>query len=417
MREALYAHWLDGEFLHPRCGTQDQLDKRRSELEDLLKLHALFGNSLHLSDMQLIDSRLVLELFANPGFFRFISRCPDFFRLVASPQIAADEFKTQGALAVVGAGLARARRPGWISSLFKSPRITKDVADKFASVKSKGEAQAFFRKQHTIMAVSNTDRLYLRGMFCALKHFTVGVGSDQVESSEEKSRSFLDILNTLEGVDYPAVARSIKSTIKFAMGSHARSTILKQWRGTVTGPQRRLYLNIVQAWNLNVSRSVHADYDSAYIFRGTFPLPMYFGELDQIVAPVGQVGDDELFRNVEKLQWHPRDIEWAQIAQVRKVIQTKALCEAPKAIAEAIVWSRPHTGGYAWIEKVSDAVPLLKPLITFCPKAGGVMKGIEWAIKLAKLSASWKSGDINATGDALEKLALRYRILRKPQGK
>ncbi len=61
-----YAYWLDSEYMNPRTGTSWQLKERRQEIVSAMKILALLGDNIALSDMQLIDSTIILELLPCP---------------------------------------------------------------------------------------------------------------------------------------------------------------------------------------------------------------------------------------------------------------------------------------------------------------------------------------------------------------
>jgi len=91
----LYAHWLDGEWLriaHP-ISVEGRSLTVQGVAEGALKLHALFGTRIALSDVQLTDSPVVVRLFANPDFREYLKHDSGF---LTSSQIPEAEFRMNG---------------------------------------------------------------------------------------------------------------------------------------------------------------------------------------------------------------------------------------------------------------------------------------------------------------------------------
>ncbi|XUM02683.1 hypothetical protein ACQ86F_03680 [Streptomyces venezuelae ATCC 10712] len=103
----IYAHWLDGE--HLRVSGWEPQD---TSLAVMLKIQALLGHTVVLSDVQLIDSHAVQALFETEDFRSFVRGCPSFLRCTTAAPAGSDPF------ALVTTGLHRALEPGWLSSSF-----------------------------------------------------------------------------------------------------------------------------------------------------------------------------------------------------------------------------------------------------------------------------------------------------------
>lgn len=120
-----YVQWLDGAFIQLACelpGISKSLLEARSV--ELMKLHALFGAELIISDVQLIDSPIILSLFTDESFHNFISDNERYLQLVAHPGTSksADEFS------LATRGLQRALNQRWTSSTFPDPDATREIA-------------------------------------------------------------------------------------------------------------------------------------------------------------------------------------------------------------------------------------------------------------------------------------------------
>ena len=105
MRRKIYAHWLDPDYLGKLVFSPDLRISQRHQFEGFLKMHALIGDCICISDVQLIESSLLLLLFADQGFRTFIAAHRDFLTLHATPT---DRFgATWPRLKSVCSGMAR----------------------------------------------------------------------------------------------------------------------------------------------------------------------------------------------------------------------------------------------------------------------------------------------------------------------
>lgn len=89
-RDLLYAHWLDGEWIKvAKAITVEGYGKTLESIaEAALKLLALLGSRVAISDVQLTDSPVVLNLFSDPDFLSYLAIDQSFLTLVASPRRA-----------------------------------------------------------------------------------------------------------------------------------------------------------------------------------------------------------------------------------------------------------------------------------------------------------------------------------------
>ncbi len=84
-----HPHWLDGCYVR-------SLTNGLAPVERSLKLHALLGDTLVLSDVQLIDSPIVSRLFSDHQFRAFLARNPNFLELVSdTDQVAVDTLRAR----------------------------------------------------------------------------------------------------------------------------------------------------------------------------------------------------------------------------------------------------------------------------------------------------------------------------------
>ena len=107
----IYAYWLDGEHLRlSEWVPQDQ------SLGVMLKIQALLGHTVVLSDIQLIDSPVVQSLFESDDFRSFARSCPTFLRCTTGAPPGSDPFT------LVTTGLHRALDPDRRTRSRASPR-------------------------------------------------------------------------------------------------------------------------------------------------------------------------------------------------------------------------------------------------------------------------------------------------------
>lgn len=124
---SLYAHWLDAEWL--KVAAPFTVEAPFTSLEDVLeswlKLHALFGTSIRISDIQLIGSKVLLRLFGDVEFRDYLKSDSDFLSLVAQPRQDISDTR----VGIATRGLARTRQKGWTTSL---PGISVETIQRFA---------------------------------------------------------------------------------------------------------------------------------------------------------------------------------------------------------------------------------------------------------------------------------------------
>lgn len=170
----IYAHWLDPDYLGRRVFSENTLKSRYAVFEGIMKRVALEGDCICISDVQLIESGLLLRLFADKEFRAFVTAHPGFLRLVARPT---DQFgATWDRLKVVGSGMARAvDRDKYIPNTFDSDATVPHVAGMFKSLKSESDAQQFVGRngklKEFVDSYSGSDRVLLVGLSHALAHF------------------------------------------------------------------------------------------------------------------------------------------------------------------------------------------------------------------------------------------------------
>src|SRR4051812_22176270 len=69
----IYAHWLDPDYLGRIIVPEYCHPTRILQFQTMLKMHAMLGDCVLLSDIQLVESRSLLLCFADPHFRNFIA--------------------------------------------------------------------------------------------------------------------------------------------------------------------------------------------------------------------------------------------------------------------------------------------------------------------------------------------------------
>lgn len=333
----IYAHWLDPELMSHRFPSDLTLDERFNEFQNLLKMHALLGYSVCLSDVQLIDSYTILRLFASPEFKQFLWADPFLrdsdltFLRVVSRACDWNELGTPK-LRVVANGLARALEPSWESSTFPTVEATKSVANilRKETISDQHQARELFERGGRIEAFrQGINDTLLRGMLDALQYFVYFPDSIE-ESPAPQTKSYYDILkeslakseSRAKSENYHDLSDQLKSTLlyvdKLSNKYQRGPAVLKLANEGLQDKDNRIrYLHILQAWNFGVSGSVAANLDS-----GTgLEIPSIgrlHGQTDHWTLPLNVFGTKEPFASFFATKWHPAMTPWSEIGGLRK---------------------------------------------------------------------------------------------------
>lgn len=439
----IYAHWLDGEYCHPRSAAPSVLRKRRRNIEGILKLRALFGDRISLSDVQLTDSRIVLELFQDPQFQTFVYREPTFLRLVAAPHEAFGH-PSIPTLPCILSGLGRSLNSGWQSSAFSTSWIPRELAKRFKKVKDTDEAVALLEPTGALTQLQTTiidkdDRELCGGLLNALRHF-LQEGIVETYAPKEPAKTYYAVLeeslSRLETAipgsgDRRQASLPVKSVLQFLkpLSNHWGRTAAIQQLDLSQLPDRRHYSYIVQAWNLGVASTVKPTDQSALALPNAFPLPLLFGNLVGWTAPfsVG-IDDTELFERIgkERIGWHPAEVSWATIMEVRKKCdhqiaeyqtasdpagKTKALRSLVQTLARQIIQSTRREAP-AWVDMALDQTGVLSDVLEFVsPRTKLVATAAEHLILLGRGRRFISHrAEVSELADSIRRWALRYNI-------
>lgn len=322
-----YAHWLDPEYTSFRW-PETFVKTRLRYIVEVLKLHAILGDTIFVSDVQVTDSRALLELFCDTEFVR---TAPRFLRLVARPTDALGA--THQTLQVIESALNRTLRPTWRSSTFRDSEVPKTLARRIQE-RRPGDTEAFIYVLDKFQIPTNlpiADKSLLEGMKRALKYFADPgshvIPAQPANSGVHAGGHYDEVLEQAEAE--PGLNLSLKeklqSTLKFVKAAnpqapHERTPAVNALAEAGLGSaDNYMHLaHIIQAWNLAVARTVNANTQDVPRFWRAVPVPAFHGNVTEATVPVVNVtiGEKELFESFSH-RWHPADLSWTQVALVR----------------------------------------------------------------------------------------------------
>ena len=311
-------------------------EQRRLEFEGILKMHAVLGDSMSLSDVQLIESALVLRLFSDPEFRAFTAAHPDFIRLVAkpSPLVETGSERTSS----VSSGLARIKDLGeaYFSDTFYSRNTMLHVVDLFRGIRNEKDLENIFsprgRFSQFVNEYAQEDKPLLSGLFHCLAHFFFNQNVPvTTPRARQKSTSYHQELEKVyEALDAGQVdlKETLGGTLKLANTTKEK---YKQTLVTHKLPNATEFVIltgqvsfIIQAWNVAVSLTIGADTDSAYCFRQAFPIPVYAGTTTQCTTLVTRVAsEDEPSLTFAQFGWHPSTLRWRHYPKLERNAQKR----------------------------------------------------------------------------------------------
>jgi hypothetical protein len=337
----LYAHWLDGEWLKIAYPTVVRGYGRTMQtiIEGWLKLNALFGNQIVISDVQLTDSPIVINLFANPEFRKYISEDPQFLRLVAKPR---DDI-SDPRLAIATRGLDRVyKQKVWTTSL---PGVENKAIREFAKCildldkidsahiineRSKGPGK--------IIATYPNQKMIFEGMFYGIFHFTEVTGGPS--DAKLKDRPYTDfVIETLQrnkkdknkSSELEEIWDIVITLVPDEEKRSLRSSLIRVLEKLEPDRQKwpdkhhKIWNTMVHAWNSNIADTLGA--------KGTSisPLPnavVHFrGEITNLAGPLV---DEKGIMKVKKLKkryplpsFDPTQMTWKDVLEAFKRVQNK----------------------------------------------------------------------------------------------
>ncbi|MFF8810539.1 hypothetical protein [Streptomyces omiyaensis] len=283
----IYAHWLDGEHLRV-----SGWDPRDTSPAVMLKIQALLGHTVVLSDVQLIDSHAIQALFETEDFRSFVRGCPSFLRCTTAAPAGSTPFD------LVTTGLHRALEPGWLSSSFDTAEPLVRLSE---TVLERGEANPgpLFARGTALGAryeEGGAVRRRLEAVAWTLHHFSREAGVPLGTSAVTRPCSYRDVLEEvaelpgLPGHDYAPVERTLAYLDEHVEPSdrHRRSVLLARLDQTDPPHRTAMWNTATQAWNAAVQRTLGTDGASPRSLPEAADIGLYLGRpTDALFEPAG----------------------------------------------------------------------------------------------------------------------------------
>jgi hypothetical protein len=416
----VYAHWLDPEFL-------DALNYKVAMLERSLKVHALLGNTLVLSDIQLIDSPIVSRLFAKEDFRQFLRDFPGFMQVVAQPTQGNDRYS------IVARSLERATRKGWVSSGVKVPGL---VAEFSRVILEKGWVDPELwqsRDGRRLLADAGEYASDLRGILNCLDHFANGDRDVIVRvPPDSAAETFYDVLIELrDRTDLePDHRRQVENTLDWVQtnldpGDWAfRSPVITRIGGSPWTPEQQMIRNTVnQAWNCAVETTIDPEAGSTSYLPYSPPIGVYrhipYNGLLTMDKPSGRLSQILSSREdrVRSVSWDPLAMSWTRLREIATATSGErlALQDASSRSSDNDLLDRLIAAISAQerdqLDRVPDASAMLVEAAT---AAGGGALGVLFGAGAGPVAIGVAAGVIGAHSgvDAMKRAFRRSRRFR-----
>ncbi|MFD8423096.1 hypothetical protein [Streptomyces sp. NPDC059466] len=285
----IYAHWLDGD--HLRLSGWDPEDQSPAVM---LKIHALLGHSIVLSDIQLVDSPVVQTLFESDDFRSFARTCPAFLRCTTAAPSGSDPFT------LVTTGLHRVLEPGWRSASFDTaePMIRLSEAILERGDANPGPLFARGTALGTRYEEGGAIRQRLQAVAWTLHHFSREAGVPLGTSAVARPSSYRDVLEEvaelpgLPSHDYAPVERTLAYLADHLGDSerHRRALLITHLEATNPPHRTAIRNTATQAWNGAVQRTLGTDGASLRPLPEAADVGLYLGRpTDALFEPVHPV--------------------------------------------------------------------------------------------------------------------------------
>ncbi|MFF2364117.1 hypothetical protein ACFVU0_15605 [Streptomyces sp. NPDC058122] len=272
----IYAHWLDGEHLRlSEWNPQDQ------SLVVMLKIQALLGHTVVLSDIQLIDSPVVQALFESDDFRSFARGCPEFLRCTTGAPPGSTPFT------LVTTGLRRTLEPGWLSSSFDTAEPLVRLSEEILERGETNPGPLFARGSvlGTRYEEDSAIRQRLQAVAWTLHHFSREAGVPLGTSTVTRPSSYCDVLEEvaelpgLPSHDYAPVARTLSYLDEHLGASDRHRRALLTAHLDATNPPHRTAIGntATQAWNAAVQRTLGTDGASPRSLPEAADVGLYLG--------------------------------------------------------------------------------------------------------------------------------------------
>jgi hypothetical protein len=282
----IYAYWLDGEHLR-----LSGWDPRDDSLAVMLKIQALLGHAVVLSDVQLIDSPVVQTLFESDDFRSFVRSCPGFLRCTTGAPSGSEPFT------LVTAGLPRTLEPGWLSSSFDTAEPLIRLSEAVLERRDANPGPLFARGTAlgALYEEGGPIRRRLQAVAWTLHHFSSEAGVPLGTSTVARPSSYCEVLEEvaelpgLPGHDYEPVARTLAYLNDHLGESDRHRRALLSAHLDATNPPHRIAMGntATQAWNAAVQRTLGTDGASPRSLPRAADVGLYLGSpTDALFEPL-----------------------------------------------------------------------------------------------------------------------------------
>jgi hypothetical protein len=424
---ARYASWLDGETL--KLNREDcRLDAVAlvDEVQRGLKMAALMGQRVALTDIQLVDSPGIALPFADPQFLAFLGANPGWLLLFARPSPDDAALPIPESARRARAGLHRSQRDGWRSSSF--PERTDEARafhrwclDRTRSFVRREELietarqDGVLRRQEHGLPFDLRDELRL-GMMSAIVHFGFGTPDDTYAPDAAPSdycqilveamnsgalgvrdgyflEKFLEYLETNIPDPHDRIFRSRLQRLLADDTRLSAQARLRMWRTAVF------------AWNCANARSIGAAGASYGPLGGALRIPAYLNEpvTELVLKSRYLMRPPETLVEITREQFTGLDhdfsrLTWEQVSRVCAVTQRQRTdyqeaSETPTLLDDRARLSELLSGVADEMLRIQPALPpAADRLVTAAGLLGGlhpVSKPVVGAAKQAYGSMKW----------------------------
>lgn len=323
-----YLEWFESSCFRLLCkqiGLSE--DDLFHQAEAITKLHALWGGRLIVDSMGLIGSQVVMRLFADSSFRKFLSKHPDFLK-ISSIYTGEENRGSRGNVSL--SPLRRAIDPKWVSSTFadQTPIVQlSEIVLKRGGVDVQ-ELLAPKNKKGVSVLISKYPQYkeYLLGALNGLSHFSNNKDTP-FDSSDPTERVHPLLVHTLKSSNLPPeYEKRVALTISFIErhfsdpSTVSHSEIIDATRSTysVHDPAHRIILQTVShAFNASLVRSLDPEYGSYAFFPQGAPIGLYLDSMRDILVPSKKSDLMKHYPIVEAIgfKWSPSSISWDHIIE------------------------------------------------------------------------------------------------------
>jgi len=330
-----YAEWLDGEYVLLNQVIQGYTHS--SVMQRAIKLHALFGSTIVLSDVQMLDSKTPIPtLFLDRSFRTFLNKKQNFLALVADPARGAKDLRFAIAMKGIERLTDQANKPE-DSYEMAVTQLGEPVfapgsfdADRYLSPKHRG-------KGHVARVIRRFSkyRRELTGLLYAVDYFSSGarpqdttmpsVGppgrydtlllaarNNQNLVSETQAKRIDEILR-IQQDEIPESQHGRRAAIRKVLGTGQWQ--LENW----ADEKLRLYLDVVHAWNCTINQTIAPEAGTLYEAGDDLPLSRFERSVTDKIGlfrarPMPSTGLSDRIRRF--LSWDPLHADWKLIDKI-----------------------------------------------------------------------------------------------------